>query len=193
MKTDLSFDNNQIIIGGLKGGSSSSRKKCQKGGTNWGEYRVLVFLNSFLFLLCLQLQAGERPHHLRLQHLTRHGGLRGEMGSGRYRFLTSGLLLAIAPTISGYCYLLDANAKCGLCWETTYGDASDTTGVTIMKECPVGIVETWTKPPPTQMSSMQFYDVGYSLQLDTTMRSQVSQVCWYTRKPDHISHVSSGT
>lgn len=96
------------------------------------------------------------------------------VGSGRY--LTCGLLLAIAPTISSYCYLLNANAKCGLCWETTYGNPSDKTGVTIMTECPVGIVETWTKPLPAQMSSMECYDVGYSLQLDTAMLSQVTKV-----------------
>lgn len=47
----------------------------------------------------------------------------------------------------------------------------------MMMECPVGIVETWTSPLPIELNAMETYDVGFSLQLDSTKFAHISKVC----------------
>eukprot|EP00277_Geminigera_cryophila_P005413 CAMPEP_0179432666 /NCGR_PEP_ID=MMETSP0799-20121207/17231_1 /TAXON_ID=46947 /ORGANISM="Geminigera cryophila, Strain CCMP2564" /LENGTH=563 /DNA_ID=CAMNT_0021210175 /DNA_START=215 /DNA_END=1906 /DNA_ORIENTATION=+ len=81
----------------------------------------------------------------------------------------------MAPQIDAFCYLLDANAKCAVCWKTIYMDLDDKVGVTKMEECPEGITETWTSPLPEKMHAMEKYVAGYTLVLDTKKFRHVPQ------------------
>jgi hypothetical protein len=77
------------------------------------------------------------------------------------------LLLSMLSQADASCYLMDANAKCAVCWRTTYKDKSDKTGITKMGECPEGIALKWTKTLPEDMISMHEYTTTYSLTLST--------------------------
>lgn len=70
------------------------------------------------------------------------------------------------PTTHAQCYLMDADAKCAVCWKTVYSDADDKVGVTKMSVCPDTIVETWTEPLPEKMTALQEYMVTYSIRVD---------------------------
>jgi len=84
--------------------------------------------------------------------------------------------MMIVPNINaGYCYLIDSNAACAVCWQTTYESSTDIKGVRGMDECPAGVVAKWTDPIPFSMRAMETYNVGYSLQLDTTKFDTISR------------------
>ena len=85
---------------------------------------------------------------------------------GRHIALAALLLLAVVPHIDASCYLLDANAPCAVCWQTSYASSDDKTGVTKMAECPIGVEETWIVPLPEAMHAMEEYTVEYALKLD---------------------------
>ena len=91
-------------------------------------------------------------------------------GPGCQGAMACALLLAISPTIdAGTCYLLDANAiDCAVCWKTTFAGAGIKGVREMMTQCPVGIVANWTNPLPNAMRASIKFDVGYSLQIDTT-------------------------
>jgi hypothetical protein len=96
---------------------------------------------------------------------------------GRARMLLAAVLvLAALPRVASSCYLLDAAAKCAVCWKTTYGSDQDSTGVTKMSECPEGIAETWKTAPPDTMYGGQDYPIVYELQLDQAKFGQFRQV-----------------
>ena len=76
------------------------------------------------------------------------------------------LILFSVPAAHSQCYLMDADAKCAVCWKTIYGDADDKVGVTMMSECPDAIVETWDAPLPEKMLALQEYEVTYTIRVD---------------------------
>jgi hypothetical protein len=86
-------------------------------------------------------------------------------------------LLAAVQQADATCYLLDTNAKCAVCWKTTYSSMNDKIGVTQMSECPAGVRQKWTKPLPEKMNAEKEYDAGYSLQLETSKFGHLRNVC----------------
>jgi len=60
------------------------------------------------------------------------------------------------------CYLEDSNAKCAVCWKTTYAAADDSTGVTKMSECDDAKVKvSWVTSPPDKMFELTDYPVKW--------------------------------